>query len=679
MSYVNKYRIPLLNPGIAGTDGAYFSVIIQERDFSGAETTLKGSNAAGILRYLNMGETKYPPIQASEVSMGFFSESNFNLEDIITDDDFQYRVVISSGDYLRDEEHFLWYGFLVTDDCFEQMQDDPKEITLKATDGLALLKTNPLYDIDVYEKKTLLEIIERCLSFTGLELDLLIEVNIYDESMNDRTILDVAHPFDQCKVHTRSFLKDQNTYNNAFDVLSSILEAFQATIFQQNGRWQIQRKHDRYAQEMLSGTLLTYPYTTSTPVYHGVDYTLPIDNIVRYPIDANHTKGFVSGVQKSTITYNYEIPEQLPRNANFNQGDFYAPLSGIDHTATRIDYWTYQKGSNTTPGTPSMTPYRKNVFDEETGRNLESYIVLPSDEPTLYEEKRLVSEAVDVSAGDVVVYSGEVKMKYHTSGDTPMQGAKIVLRAYSGAVYTLSVGTGVASGDFLRAVWLDNIEALIIFYPGTLDLTDWQTFTIRTPQFPEDGTVEFWMYDMALEVTGNETHYRNVTFDWFIYVNNVTQISGETDTIINSGVRKAVNTQEIKIGDSPRAIISGTLFRLDGTTLTANWHREMKNEVEKLIRINDIALFQSSYRLFTKIDGSFLGISYVNTHTLLIGPANLFHFTASQLFNKYYLSTNLEINLATNTFTASLQEFYDTTKDNDDPQGISQAFAYIYE
>lgn len=105
-----------------------------------------------------------------------------------------------------------------------------------------------------------------------------------------------------------------------------------------------------------------------------------------------------------------------------------------------------------------------------------------------------------------------------------------------------------------------------------------------------------------------------------------------------------------------------------------------KEEVEKLIRINDLALYQSSYRLYTKIDGSFLGISYPDPNDsdkkLIIGPATTFYFTDQ---TTTYLPTNLEINLGANTFTASLQEFYDTNKDNGDPQGSTRSFNYIYE
>ena len=123
-------------------------------------------------------------------------------------------------------------------------------------------------------------------------------------------------------------------------------------------------------------------------------------------------------------------------------------------------------GDNTTPSTPVTTPYRKSVFDVETGRVLESYIVLPRNDPSLAEQERLVSEVVDVSAGDVVVYSGEIKTKYHSSGSSNLYFLKIVLRAYDGTIHTLDGGVGVATGDTAEFTWVGNIGAYIRFYPG---------------------------------------------------------------------------------------------------------------------------------------------------------------------------------------------------------------------
>ncbi|MGN6436878.1 MAG: hypothetical protein ACTHMM_10110 [Agriterribacter sp.] len=681
MAYANKYRIAILNPGVANMQDSEtpFSVLIQERDYSGAETILKGTSEPATLAYFNEDEKKYPSIQGSQLDIAFLSENNFSLEEIITDDNFQYRVVICYGAFngTAFEDRPIWFGFLVTDDCTEQAQDDPKEIRLRATDGLGLLKTQAIYGIEVYEKKTLLELIERCLSFTGLELDLLIECSVFEQSMFDRSWEQQSEPFSQCKVHTRSFLSDVNTYSDCYQVLESILTAFQCSLFQQNGRWHIQRKHDRWNQEMELGTVYTYPYTQSDGEASLFNYEVTIDQNERYAIGADMLKGYIGASKFSEIKYMYKLPDQIPRNANFMQGDFYSLASGANNVATRINYWTYKRpnGSNA-----AATPYRNRTYDATTRKEFEAYVVLPRENLGMnLENLRLVSERVEVSRGDKLSISGEYRTKngYNSQTHVIMQ---VILYGDSGTVYSLR--TTINNPAYESTFWQTGTGRVIeISFGSDNNSAEWMSFNIQSPGFPEGGNIEILLYNSTQGGSGNEAWFKNLTFDWQLFVNDSVSIKGEKDTLTKNGTFRNKTEQTITIGDAPKKIISGALFRAtDDTQLTANWHRQGKNESERLIRINDICLHQSTHRLYTKLDGTFLGITYTLLDAKqIIGPANLFYFPKSPLKDKFYLPTNLTISLGANTFTATLQEFYDTTKDNGDPQSDSKAFQYIYE
>lgn len=680
MAYNTKYRIPILAPGVAGVSASEdrIDIIIQERDHSGTPTILKGTAGVAELQYRDNDERKYPAIQGSGLDIHFYSEGDFNLEGTITADDFQYRVSVIID--LEEDPKELWTGFLVTDDCFEEMQDDPKAITLRATDGLGLLKNNPLYDIDVYEKKTLLEIIERCLSFTGLEIDLLIECNVFEQSMNDRTADPAAHPFNQCMVHTMSFLKDANTYKDCYEVLESIMTAFQCSIFQQNGAWHIMRKHDRWNQSMTYATRLQYPYTSSAAVAQTYDYQIPVDSQERYPIKADHIKSFTGVSKYSRIQYDYNPPLQMPRNNNFLQGSFLAPVSGPSNIATRIDYWTFEDAFGAIP----KTPYRNQLYDADTGAPKESYIVLPRRDPTAQGESgRLKSSIVEVSYRDRVRISGEWKPKYDYGSDRAFAQifiVRILLYGKSGTIYSYDTTLNTESG-VPDKLWSTNINNPVKFSYRIVAAKDWQSFDVETLGMPEDGDLTIEIYNSSWGQDGNELWYRNVKFDWLLFVNNTTQIKGEYDKLENSGTFRNNTEQPITIGDAPKKIISGALFTMDGTTLTSKWHRQGKDESERLIRLNDIALFQSTYRLYTGMEGSFLG----NTYAIqagskgLVGPANIFTFTAYPLLNKSYTATNIDISLGTNTFRMDGKEFFDSTKDNGDPQGDQKSFGYLYE
>lgn len=191
----------------------------------------------------------------------------------------------------------------------------------------------------------------------------------------------------------------------------------------------------------------------------------------------------------------------------------------------------------------------------------------------------MVSERVDVAQNDRVTISGDMRTKYHTTGAGNMFLVKIVFRAYSGTVYSLDYTVGAVSTAI--AEWISNIGQTVLFSFGSdYDLTQWQSFTIETPPFPSDGTVEFWIYEGSLANDGNQTWYKNIGFDWKLFVNNTTQIKGEVDKVTNSGTRKRNEEQEIVIGDAPKKIISGALFRMDESTLTQNWHRMEKKKLK---------------------------------------------------------------------------------------------------
>lgn len=690
MSYANRYRIPILNPGVATQDDSMklFCVVIQERDYTGAETVLKGTSSPCILSYRNESEEKYPSITASEVEVSFYSEDNFSLESIISDDDFQFKVLITEGQFNGStfDEQIIWVGFLSTDDCHEEAQDDPRRITLKATDGIGFLKNQPLYDLDVYEKQDLHTIIRRCLSFTNTELGILIEVNVYEENMYDRDDVETAEPLSQCEVHTRSFLEDAENYMNCYDVLDRVLTGFKATLFQQDGRWIIQRKHDRWNQEMNYGTyrdiIMTWAGLIQVPVpiilKETNDYRVAIDNVNMHPITADHIKSYVSPVKHSKIIYRFKQPDSLPRNANFQQGQVFETRT--NEITNHIAYWSWQEPD----GTPITTnvPYRKRVLSPETGQEEESYIVLRRKNPsTNMEVNRIVSEPVEVIKGDRLHFTADTRTKNNYSGSTTESVMALVIYGDDGSIWSYRKLLNNAAYDDDEG-WRSPFTSVI---QRTLNsgenATDWFQIEFRTKPFPVSGDLVIMFFNTTASVTGNERWFKNINFDWQFFINGTTRINGVYDKITQNKSHRSVLEQETYIGDSPNKVINGALFlNSDDTVLTKKWHRAGKNELVQLQRINDICLYQSRYRLYTRIDGSFLGITYSrNSRTRLIGPANLFSFPNTQLASKQYLATNLSINLGANTFSATLQEFYDSTKDNGDPQGDNQLYKYIYE
>lgn len=668
--YKTKYKIPFTNPGVPGISGSEhnISILIQERGYIGAETTLKGDSHVGVLRYLNNEEEKYPTILPSELDIRFYSENNFSLEEIITDDDYQYRVLVAFEDI--DSSHIVWSGFLVTDDCSEEMQSDPKLIILKANDGLGALKNITLYNIDVYEMRTPAGILLHCLDQTQNLLDKVWHINIFESSMNNWDADPNANPLHHCKVHSRSFLDSQMAYGNCYDAMEAILKGFGLSLFQQDGRWVIMRKHDFWNSTFNKGVIT--PADGYEEYQIAIDYKVDINQKNIIPINAGHLKGYTGVSSYTDIKYTYKVPAQLPRNSNFLIGSRLL-IVALPDWANTISGWRYEEVS----GTPvSLTPYLYHRIDPDTGNEIEAFVVLPRKGTGTWEYVSLKSTPVEVSYGDKLNISGEYRTTAHIEGYS-YAIMHIILYGKDGSTWTLrkNVNNMAYNED---AVWRNTAgQEIMISFSSEDESENWLSFNIQSPTFPVDGEIQIWLYNTAPGTSTNRPNFKDLKFTWDLFYNNEFGQTGEKDTLKKTGNYKSKISSTISVGNAPKKTISGALFKTNGKDLLGNWYRYGKTESERLIRLNNLAQYQSSHRLYTKIDGDFLGISYLRDYKRLLGPANIFRFTA--IPDKYYLATSLELSLGSNTFITRLAEFYDTSKDNDDPQAETKNFQFLYE
>lgn len=473
------------------------------------------------------------------------------------------------------------------------------------------------------------------------------------------------------------FLSDDNNYKDCYSVLESLLGAFQCSLFQQNGRWHIQRKHDRWNQEMELGTIYIYPYTQSEPEASLFNYNISIDQNERYAINADMVKGYISANKYTKLRYDFTQPKDLPRNANFQQGQQFDGTRNDERT-NLIAYWSWQRPNGSIIN--NNVPYRKRVLNAETGQEEESYIVLRRENLSAdFEVNRIVSEPVEVLKGDRLSFSAETRTRHGYDESTESIMA-LFLTGDDGSQWSYHQTFNNAA--YQQGYWNNSFGSVIsLGMNNGDDSSQWFLFEFRTPPFPVTGSLRILFFNTTAYTYANERWFRSFNWDWQFFVNRTTRINGAYDKITQDLDYRNNLEQAVFIGDTPNKVINGALFRAtDDTKLTTKWHRQGKSESEMLMRLNDIALFQSSRRLYTKLTGTFLGITYdLYDQKQIVGPANLFNFPKSPLKEKYYLATNLEISLAQNTFRATLQEFYDKTKDNGDPQGDEKQFEYLYQ
>lgn len=678
---MSGYRIYCSSVGFGGNPSKQFYVELITSP--GTENVLVGSEGAIEFLSVDNNEDKYAPIKATAIELSVLADSNFNLQALIENES-QYTVNVhtQSSDPTVWDNPIIWTGLLSVEDCTEEMVDGPKRIVLKATDYIGRLKEVKYAEsdgTDPYKITTLLHIIENCLYQTGLSIPLIVQVNIFEVSMLDRGVNPVNEPFKQCQLHTRGLMDSATTYLDCYEVLSRIMTGFKATLMQVSGSWVIVRMHDYWYNNKIATVYPTFPYTTATATYVNNDYTLTIDKVSRFPVVQN-TRGYLAPAKSTRITYNYDIPSDIPRNRQF-EGPLSLPLSGADNRANTIDYWGYQYGSNSSPTGSTATPYRNQVYDSVTHAIKETYIVLPEDVtgPT---DERLVSSQVEVGQNDRVTLSFDFRQKFGYSGPGNQFLAKIVFRADGGTNYSLDYDV-FTNGTQDVARWQTGLGQVVLFNYGSGDNTgNWYSVEIPTAPFPEDGTVEFWFYEGSATNHPNQTWLRNINFDFQLYDSTISKLKGEYDLITTSDLNKKAITEEIKVGDSPRKIISGTLLRMDGS-LTFSWYNYLDGSREKLIRVNNKALWQANYRIMSRMDVGLAGCLFDNFTTAIyqqvLSSMNLIAYTASPLINKKFIISNLNLSLGQNQATTSQLELIDSSLDSTTEQGDSQTFSYIYE
>lgn len=225
-----------------------------------------------ILEYPNGKFEKMCPIRESKIRLKILS-NNVSYDDFTIEFDTQYKIKLYIGPKNNeiDDQDLVWLGWLDNDYITQPFLDIPTEIELSGNDGLSLLKTRKLVDFEgkeVWEQTgilpfpnsyvNLLYVISYALYQTGLNLNFWSFINIYPANLlNIRNADDVStwdyDAFYYSYVTSTTFAKGARDYDDCYEVLSKIMQAFGCTLFQAKGKWFIIHTEDRII-DVLGGT-----------------------------------------------------------------------------------------------------------------------------------------------------------------------------------------------------------------------------------------------------------------------------------------------------------------------------------------------------------------------------------------------------------------------------------------
>jgi hypothetical protein len=289
-----------------------YYIRIYKKGFTGTAIQINGY---GVLKYGNAKDL-LDPIRGNGLELNLEADLSLTLEDLYSEEENVFSVLFLRGNKL------LFEGFLKPDGIYQSFVSERWMLSLTCVDGLGILKDLAFVKPNGFPfigKMSALDIIFNCLQRTNLNLPINTSVNIFYEGLSPTDLLD---PLTEINLSVDRFIKEDNdTIMNCQEVISSVLNLFNANICQNNGEWFIYK-----ANEVLRNPLVKFRrYLKNTNGFDKIvtknfAFTLGSHINRRYPHHAGgnqqiEIKGSVSSLR---VNYKYGFAKSLITNPNFN-------------------------------------------------------------------------------------------------------------------------------------------------------------------------------------------------------------------------------------------------------------------------------------------------------------------------------------------------------------------------
>lgn len=213
---------------------------IYEKDYAGAEIEIYGQAEPFILTRENEDDV-FPRFRGSGATLNLQTPTSDFYSALFTGDERQYFLIHKEAGTAK------WTGWIQPDIYTEPYMPGPYQVSVRFSDGIALLKDTPFPDITtnlytgtVTEK----DVIIGCLQTLYTRLDVWIGLNISSENMDG-----LSTPIEQSFVNMKTFVEEKNGESlplSCYEVLEKILTSWNAVLFQENNHWTIIRESELY-------------------------------------------------------------------------------------------------------------------------------------------------------------------------------------------------------------------------------------------------------------------------------------------------------------------------------------------------------------------------------------------------------------------------------------------------
>lgn len=271
-----------------------------DRDING----ISGTSIPFRLEYRNDFEGKRCVIKATSANLSFWSDMNFNIDDLKTSDETELLVRFYYDNQLE------WTGFVVPDFFTEEI-GVISEVNLTASDRIGILKDIDYPTDDLNDnRKSLMAILDTCIKYTGLDLPYKVILDIECEEWNTSFENALLNTF----VSERRFIESDTKNMSCYDVIQKVLSSFNCGLTQKRGHWVIFNKQQI---EVGNGNVVNHSSDLSTTIVEPFEQEI------------NHFNSIERGGQRTIMpvgaltTINLDLGNDMiyPKNRTFTKSN----------------------------------------------------------------------------------------------------------------------------------------------------------------------------------------------------------------------------------------------------------------------------------------------------------------------------------------------------------------------
>jgi hypothetical protein len=625
----------------------------------GTSTTLQGADQPFVLSEYNTDENIFKPIRSQLATMNIIgSSSGVTTDDFLMDNDDDVLVSFDFGAWGN-----YWVGYLTQDDFQETWVDTNHILTLRATEGLGLLKDSKLSNngAELIGVFTPLQILQYAMQgVVQTFVDYRIYSNLFYESMTDGNLYT---GLDQCNVEAKTFQIDVLEYDDCYTTIEKLNIAWNQTIYMYRGKWVIFRIEELYCPPTENIIGFRSLLGTRTFLSDRYDINVGVNETVK-PVSSEMLRFIIRRTKQDTIQFNYDAINEIVQNGSFARGSFIGKIGTT--LAYNVDTWDYEDAFLDIGAVPTSGTFtRLEEYTSNDGPLFDNYVRFNITSSSLVGISYIRSNNINILTGEKFDFSVDARFKFSFTNNSKAQSVYILFYGTTNNYFLKD------NGDWIQtnSTFTTNVEYLGIEFnkPSSPEDTSWVTFSVNSQPAPQNGYINILLAGHNNQyVAGQERQFKTLRFTMISVFGGqeFNNISGIKSVFTKNNDLRITFDENIYFDDSFSDNFKGSILKADGVTLTdKKWHRgRYDSEVLGFRKQNAVAHWQFNRFNRNKIDANFFGLTW-DDGTQPIGLINTVKFVDDDA-DKIYAILNLKnIDFSSSTWSATLLEVWDDNKD----------------